>query len=128
MKSLARLSVLGAAFAILLAACTESMSTWGTDPALSVSATRSDILVNESATVMIKSQNTLGSNPKVKWSTTLGEITPIKEGMFDFRADKPAAMFTSDKPGTAIVTATLTMDNGKTLSDSTQIQVAAMRQ
>jgi hypothetical protein len=110
------------AAALLMAGC-ESLSTRGTAPDMSLTATRADILVNESATVLVKSQNTLGAKPSITWSSSMGKITPVKEGMLDFRSDKPAAIFTSDHPGVATVTATLKLDNGQTLSDSVQIQV-----
>jgi len=96
-------------------------------PSMSVNATRKDLLVNESATVLIASENTLGTHPKVEWSTTLGKVTPIKEGMLDFRSDKPTAIFTSDKPGEAVVTARLTMDDGQVLSDSVKIKVNSVQ-
>jgi len=122
MKTLSRFSFLAATVALLLAGC-ENLSTAGSSPEMSLAATRSSILVNESATVLVKSENTLGTHPKIEWSTNFGKIKPVKEGMLDFRADKPSAVFSSDKPGEAVVTATLTLDNGKTLSDSVHIQV-----
>ncbi len=123
MKTSSRGSLLAAAMVVLLAGCSSYDMTGPSRPSLSLSATRSDIKVNESATVVIKSANTLGTRPKVTWATTMGRITPVEEGMLDFRADKPTAIFTSDKPGQAVVTATLTTDDGRTLSDSVKFYV-----
>jgi hypothetical protein len=113
-----------AAIAVLLAGCETMPPVGSTAPALHIAPTRSAVKVNESVTVQVRSENTLGTRPKITWATNMGTIKPVTEGMLDFRADKPTAMFSSDKPGAAIVTATLTMDNGQTLSDSTQIQVS----
>jgi hypothetical protein len=112
-----------AAIAVLLVGCETAPPAGSTAPALRIAPTRSAIKVDEPVTVQVRSENTLGMRPKITWSTNLGTVKPVTEGMLDFRADKPMAMFSSDKPGTAIVTASLTMDNGQTLSDSTQIQV-----
>lgn len=113
-----------AAIAVLLVGCQTAPPAGSTAPALHIAPTRSTIKVNESVTVQVRSENTLGTRPKITWATNLGTVKPVAEGMLDFRTDKPTAMFSSDKTGTAIVTATLTMDNGQTLSDSTQIQVS----
>ena len=124
MKTPHRIALLGAAFlAFAAAGCEETMATHGTEPSMSLSVTRSELLVNEASTVIVKSSNTLGTRPTVNWSTTLGKITPIKEGATDFRSDKPSAIFTSDKPGLAIVTATLHMSDGKILNDTVEIHV-----
>ena len=124
MKIAKRFSLPGAALLALAAAgCEETMATHGTDPSMSISATRSEMLVNESATVLVKSSNTLGTHPSVNWSASMGKITPVKEGALDFRSDKPSAIFTSDKPGVAVITATLHMSDGRVLSDTTQINV-----
>jgi len=68
MKTLSRFSMVDSALALLLAGC-ESPSTIGSSPSLNLAATRSDILVNESATVLVKSKNTLGTHPRIIWST-----------------------------------------------------------
>jgi hypothetical protein len=112
-----------AAAMVLLAGCQSSPPVGSTSPSLHIAPTHSNVKVNESVTVQVRSENTLGQRPKITWSTNLGTIKPVAEGMLDFRSDKPTAMFSSDKAGTAIVTATLSMDNGQTLTDSTQIQV-----
>ena len=124
MKTLSILPLLAAS--LILAAC-ESMATHDSGPGMSVAATRADILVNESATVLVKSENTLGTHPTITWSTNIGKITPVKEGMLDFRADKPTAIFTSSQPGIATVTATLKLANGEVFSDSVKIQVNPLR-
>jgi len=111
----------------LLASGCQAVSTRGAIPPVRIDSTRSTVLVNESCTLLIKSQNTLGERPQVEWSTPLGRVAPIKEGMLDFRKDKPAALFVSDKPGVAVVTATLKLDNGETYSDSVRITVNSLQ-
>jgi hypothetical protein len=126
MKAVRKLVYLSGILSLLLAGC-ESAALHNSAPAMSLQTTRDNLLVNESTTVLVKSENTLGTHPSIQWSTTLGKVTPVKEGMLDFRPDKPTAIFTSDAPGEAIVTATLTMDDGKTLSDSVKIVVNPTR-
>ena len=126
MKLVHKTALVGGMLALLLAGC-ESMALHNSAPSMSVEATRHGILVNESATVLIKSENTLGEHARVDWSTTMGKITPIKDGMLDFRSDKPTAIFTSDRPGEAVVTAKVTLENGKILSDSVKITVNPTR-
>jgi hypothetical protein len=122
------LNLAWAAIVVLFAGCQSTPPVGSTDPSLHIAPTRSSVKVNESVTVQVRSENTLGQRPKITWSTNLGTIKPVSEGMLDFRADKPTAMFSSDKPGTAIVTATLSMDNGQMLSDTTEILVEPQQQ
>lgn len=126
MNAIRKFALATSIMALLFAGC-ENMALHGSGPAMTLQSTRNTILVNESATVLIKSENTLGTHPRVEWSTTMGKVTPIKDGMLDFRADKPTAIFTCDRAGEATVTAILTMDDGKILSDSVKINVNAMR-
>jgi hypothetical protein len=111
--------------ALIFAAC---QSTPASEPAaIHLRSTRDALLINESATLSVNGDTPLGAHPKIEWSTSMGKVTPVREGMLDFRPDRPTAIFTSDTPGQAIITARLTMDDGRSLADSVKIAVNPLR-
>ena len=123
MNTITKISAGGMAAILMMLAGCESMAAHGSEPALHLQASRSSILVNESATVFAQTENTLGKDAKITWDSSLGKVTPQKQGILDLSNDKPTALFTSDKPGTAVITATVTLANGEKLSDSVNVTV-----
>lgn len=87
-------------------------------PELALSTTQNNILVGETTTVFAETTNLLGRQVEINWSTTLGQIEPTNEGRM--------ARFTSEVPGTAVVTAEMRV-NGQVLRESTNITVNSMR-
>lgn len=66
-------------------------------PSVKLSTNHKTILVGESTMLFAQSQNLLGRQPQINWSSTFGTITPTGEGRM--------ALFSSDVPGTAVITA-----------------------
>jgi len=125
MIAVRHIQTLLAGAALLTAAC---QSTPASEPsAIHLQATRDALLINESATLSVSGETPLGTHPKIEWSTSMGKLTPVHEGMLDFRSDKPTAIFTSTTPGQAVITARLTMDDGRSLTDSVKIAVNPLR-
>jgi hypothetical protein len=128
MTTTTRLSVSSlAAVLFALASCNSPMAVDKQAPAIHLEASRNNVLVNESVTLFVKSENTLGKNPKVTWTSSLGSVKPEREGLLDFGSDHPKALFTSNQPGTAVITATLILDDGQKLSDSVNLTVNPVR-
>ena len=128
MQTTTKLSVSSLAVVLFaLAGCNSPMAVDKQPPAIRLEASRNNVLVNESVTLFVKSENTLGKNPKVTWTSTLGSVKPEREGLLDFSSDHPKALFTSSQPGTAVITATLTLDDGQKLSDSVNLTVNPVR-
>jgi hypothetical protein len=119
-----RLTLLGAALVALaagVAAAADSLSS------IKLKSARTDLLVNESTLVTLTSSDPLAANPTVTWSTTFGKITPIRQGDKDYSSDVPSALFTSERAGTATISASLLKGDGNRLSDSIQITVNPLR-
>jgi hypothetical protein len=110
-----------------LSGCNSPMAVDKQAPAMRLEASRNNVLVNESVTLFVKSENTLGKNAKVTWSSSLGSVKPEREGLLDFSSDHPRALFTSNQPGIAVITATVTLDDGQKLSDSVNLTVNPVR-
>jgi len=125
MFAVRQLQLLLALAAFTLAACQSSPA--GEPNAIHLQTNRDALLINESATLSVNGETPLGTHPKIEWSTSMGKVTPVRDGMLDFRPDQPAAIFTSDTPGQATITARLTMDDGRSLSDSVKIAVNPLR-
>lgn len=87
-------------------------------PALNLSTRHDSILQGETTTVFAGTSNLLGRQTKIEWTTSLGTIQPSSGGNM--------AQFKSDKPGTAMVTATLTAD-GRQIRDRINITVNALQ-
>ncbi|MEX0654313.1 MAG: hypothetical protein WD534_06835 [Phycisphaeraceae bacterium] len=86
-------------------------------PSLELATSQNGILVGETTTVFAQTANLLGRDVEIRWGTTLGEITPARSGR--------VAQFSSDVPGTAVVTAEINAD-GQVLRDSVNITVNSM--
>lgn len=85
-----------------------------TAPSLSLDSSQQSILVGESTTIFAQTANLLGREAEIQWGSTLGEVRPARSGR--------VAQFTSDVPGTAVVTAEINVD-GQILRDSVNITV-----
>ena len=86
-------------------------------PSLTIDARQDQILVGETTTVFAQTANLLGREAEIRWGTTIGEVTPARSGR--------VAQFTSEIPGTAIVTAEINIE-GQILRDTVNIVVNPM--
>jgi hypothetical protein len=87
-------------------------------PSLSITRNHGNILTGETTAIITRTANLLGRDVTIRWSTTLGKVTPAEGGRL--------AYFTSDQPGTAVVTAEMHVD-GRVIRDHTNVTVNAIR-
>ena len=114
-----RLSVLTMILAMGLVACDTGPDTVDAlEPQLALSTTQNSILEGETTTVFAETANLLGRDVQINWSTTLGQVQPSNDGRM--------ARFTSDQPGTAVITAEMNVD-GQVLRERTNVTVNALR-
>ena len=84
-------------------------------PAVDLRASNSDILVNETTTIFAKSENLVGKDPNVRWTTTLGELEVSEDGQ--------QARLRGDQVGTAYVTIEVTTADGQVLRDQQKVEI-----
>jgi plastocyanin len=84
-----------------------------------VIASNSDIVAGDVVTFTTRSENTLGRDAKVTWTSTGGEIDTEDGGRI--------ARATFEKPGTYTVTGQLKVDGQVVRSDSVDVRVKAVR-
>jgi len=86
------------------------------DPAtIDIAASSTNIVAGEISTISMRSENTLGRDALVEWTTTGGRITTEANGTI--------ARARFDEPGAYTVTAKLTLDGREVDSDSVTINV-----
>ncbi len=119
MKALTALAAAALVASALVAGCESSPRMEERQaPGLSVTRNHSTIVTGETTAIFAKTANVFGRNADIHWSTTLGHIMPVEGGRM--------AYFTSDQPGTAVITAELNVD-GRLLRDHTNVTVNAVR-
>lgn len=117
MKTYLRIPTLLAAALMIFAGVGCETGMQGVDrdmPTLSLDPSQGEILVGESTTVFAQTTNLLGREVQIEWGSTLGEVTPARSGR--------VARFSSDVPGTAIVTAEVNVE-GRILRESVNIEI-----
>lgn len=119
MKTLSIIPAVFALVALTMVGCdTGPQSVDTLQPQLALSTTQQSILEGETTTIFAETSNLLGRDVQVNWSTTLGQVEPANQGRM--------ARFTSDQPGTAVVTAEMNVD-GRILREQININVNALR-
>jgi plastocyanin len=84
-----------------------------------VVASNTDIVAGDVVTFTTRSENTLGRDPKVTWTTTGGDIDAEEGGR--------VARATFKSPGTYTVTGKLELDGHVVRSDSVDVRVKSVR-
>lgn len=106
------------AVAAMVAACEQGPQAIDTQaPTMSLSTTDGSILVGETTTVMAQTGNLLGREVEIDWNASMGSIEPTEQGRM--------ARFTSDSPGTAVITAELNVD-GRIVRDQINVTINSM--
>jgi len=111
----------GAALA-LGTGCQDNNSSSDSNPSnirFSVAASNSDIVVGDTVTFTTRSENTLGRDARVKWTSTGGELDTDEGGRI--------ARATFNAPGTYTVTGRLEIDGQATRTDSVDVRVKSVR-
>lgn len=116
MKTRLTLTALALALPLTLATACESRpkTVRPQTPSVNVEASRQTMLPGESILLFARTQNLLGTNPSIRWEATIGRVTPQDNGR--------RALFTSDTPGVAIVTAEVNAE-GALLRDYEKITI-----
>jgi hypothetical protein len=84
-------------------------------PGLTLKPSAREVYEGEVVTVSTRNSNVAGRNPEVVWATTGGELTPVDNGVF--------ARVHFDRPGTYIISATLTVNGQPVDNDSITVTV-----
>lgn len=102
--------------------CRDNDADTGTENAqvrFRVTASNTDIVAGDVVTFTTRSENTLGRDAAVRWTSTGGDIKTEENGR--------VARATFTKPGTYTVTGRLEIDGQVVRSDSVDVRVKAVR-
>ena len=114
------LGILAVGGGVATVGCTTTTYTRADDATdLTVTASSTKVLVNETVTFFPRTENTLGRNAKLTWTSTGGKLTTKDPG--------PIAQVTFDKPGTYSVDGVLSVDGKEVKRATTVITVSPLQ-
>lgn len=114
--AVAAVALLGLA---ILPAC-ESTPSAGPMVEFSITPSRSTAVVGETVTITSYSANVVGTDSRIQWHTTGGDLETRQSGR--------VAQVTFDEPGTYNISANLMSDGVQMMSDATTIVVRPLQQ
>ncbi len=112
-----RISLLSLAFAsmAILVACESGPSRTYSNVNFELDSSHDSIYVGESVTVWAETENTIGREPEIKWTTTGGDLEELRNGS--------VVRVTFDTPGTYKVSGRLELEDGVDRMDNVTVLV-----
>ena len=118
---LALIALTASALLMLLGGCEsmESRRAANAEPDMNLAASSRSILAGEVVTVTAQTENLLGREADIEWSTTGGDLEEDQNGRI--------ARVKFDRPGTYAITALLRVDDQVLKSDAVEVEVKPIR-